>query len=254
MEWRLVELDSYSAAMNMAIDQAIYEHVALEDPLPTIRFYKWVKDAVSLGMYQDVNDINVHLCKERNIELVRRMTGGRAVFHGKQDFTYSVVVPIKAYNYSITTAYRSICNSILVALKKLGIKAEITNHNDVMVNGKKISGNAAKALEKGMYLQHGTIVYEADNQLMSQLFNTERKLFECKATSVKEECGASEDELYLALKQGFTKDKEIVGNGLTKEEKLRAEDLAFSRYKNVRLTRGKASNRGACYVNEGSML
>jgi len=59
----------------MAIDQAMYEHIALEDPIPTIRFYKWVNNAISLGAYQSLHDINIEACRHYGVELVRRMTG-----------------------------------------------------------------------------------------------------------------------------------------------------------------------------------
>ena len=83
MQWRLIEQSPYSAAMNMAIDHAIYESVANGRELPTIRFYKWINNSVSIGAYQNPNEINLEACKKHNVGIVRRMTGGRAVFHDK---------------------------------------------------------------------------------------------------------------------------------------------------------------------------
>ena len=88
MKWRLIEQEAYDAAANMAIDQAICESVALEKELPTIRFYKWLPSSVSIGAYQNHSDIDLAACKKFGIGCVRRMTGGRAVFHDKNNFTY----------------------------------------------------------------------------------------------------------------------------------------------------------------------
>ena len=98
MKWRFIEEEAYSAPMNMAIDHAIYESVANGRELPTIRFYNWENDSVSIGAYQNPKEINLEACKKHNVDVVRRMTGGRAVFHDKADFTYSVIATIKAFN------------------------------------------------------------------------------------------------------------------------------------------------------------
>ena len=72
MKWRLIEQATYSAAMNMAIDHAVYESVANEREYPTIRFYKWVNSSVSIGAYQNPKEINLDACKKHSIGVVRR--------------------------------------------------------------------------------------------------------------------------------------------------------------------------------------
>src|SRR3989344_4166978 len=184
MKYRLIEQVPYSAAMNMAIDHSIYESVANERELPTIRFYKWINSSISLGAYQNPKEINLDLCREKNIDVVRRMTGGRAVFHDKVDFTYSVVAPIRIFNYSLQAAYKEICSCIINALKDMGIKADLENKNDIMVKGKKISGNASKAMDKGIYLQHGTLIYDLDLDVMPKVLNIDSDAVKEKVTSV----------------------------------------------------------------------
>lgn len=252
MNFRLIELETYSGAMNMAIDQALYEKAAFEDGQPIIRFYRWEKPTISLGAYQSISDINLEAVKAHNIEMVRRLTGGRAVYHGTKDFTYSVIVPIKLFNYSISTAYRGICNSILIALKKVGIKATIEHSNDVLVDGKKISGNAAKALDGGWYLQHGTVHYELDHKLLGELFKHDFKMFEDGATSILEQKKVSKEELYKALREGFTVDKEVVVSSITAQELRRAKELVVVKYRHINLPAGTFSRpRGPCSVTSG---
>jgi len=253
MNWRLIGQKAYSAAMNMAIDHAIYESVANGREAPTIRFYKWMPSSISLGAYQNPKEINMEAYKKHNIGIVRRMTGGRAVFHDKDDFTYSVIAPIRVFNYSIENAYRQICSWIINSLSELGIKASLENKNDIMVDGKKISGNAAKAMDKGVYLQHGTLVYGIDFEVMPEVLGISSDIVKEKVTSVLKHKKISQDEVYEALKNNFTEDKDIKTEELSKYEEIRADDLAKTKYNTIMLPAGTLlKNKGACYVERGN--
>ena len=236
----------------MAIEHAIYESVANGREQPTIRFYKWMPSSVSLGAYQNPKEINFEACKKHNIGIVRRMTGGRAVFHDKVDFTYSVIAPIRVFDYSIENAYRQICSWIINALFELGINATIEHKNDIVVDGKKISGNAAKAMDKGIYLQHGTLVYDIDFEVMPKFLNISKDLVEEKVTSILRHTKTSQEEFYKVLKNNFIKDKEIKIDELSKFESMRANDLAKTKYNTIMLPSGTLlRNKGACYVERG---
>ena len=252
MNWRLIEQKEYSAAMNMAIDHAIYESVANGRENPTIRFYKWINSSVSIGAYQNPKEINLDVCKKNNVDVVRRMTGGRAVYHDKDDFTYSVIAPIRIFNYSIENAYREICSHIIITLSELGIKAAIENKNDIIVNRKKISGNAAKAMDKGVYLQHGTLIYDIDFIIMPEVLNISKEILNERATSILQHKKLSQKEVHEALRNNFIKDKEIKEDGISEYELLRAEDLAKTKYSSLVLPAGTLlKNKGACYVEMG---
>ncbi|MEK6947508.1 MAG: biotin/lipoate A/B protein ligase family protein, partial [Nanoarchaeota archaeon] len=205
MDWRLLEQQTYDAAMNMAIDEAIYESVASGKQLPTIRFYKWKNNSVSLGAFQNQDEINLEECKKNNVDVIRRITGGRAVYHDKKDFTYSIVAPIKIFDNSVSNAYKEICSWIINSLKDLGIKSKLENKNDIMVNNKKISGNAAKLMEKGIYLQHGTLVYDLDFNLMPKVLNISKDLAKEKIASILQFKKINQNEVYNSLKNSFSK-------------------------------------------------
>ena len=252
MKWRLVEQETYSAAMNMAIDHSIYESVANGRQNPTIRLYKWMPSSISLGAYQNPKEINLDACKKHNIGIVRRMTGGRAVFHDNVDFTYSVIAPIKVFNYSIENAYRQICSWIINALNELGIDTTLENKNDIVVDGKKISGNAAKAMEKGVYLQHGTLIYDIDFNVMPEVLNISKELFKERVTSVLQHKKISQEKVYDTLRKNFTADKEFKIEELSKFELMRAQDLAKTKYSTIMLPIGTLlKNKGTCYVERG---
>ena len=253
MKWRVIEQQAYSAAMNMAIDHAVYESVANERDFPTIRFYKWVNSSVSLGAYQNPKEINLDACKKHNIGVVRRMTGGRAVFHDRADFTYSVIAPIRVFKYSIENAYREICSWIINALNDFGINASLENKNDIIVNGKKISGNAAKLMNKGIYLQHGTLIYDIDFDMMPKVLNISKEIVKERVTSVLEHKKLNQNDIYDALKKNFTANKEFRTERLSKFELMRADDLEKTKYNTIMLSGGTLTkNKGACYVERGN--
>ncbi|MBI2650772.1 lipoate--protein ligase family protein [Candidatus Woesearchaeota archaeon] len=253
MNWRLIEQETHNAAMNMAIDHAIYESVANERELPTIRFYKWQPSSISIGAYQNPKEINLDACKKHNIGVVRRMTGGRAVFHDKADFTYSVIAPIRVFNYSIENAYKEICSWIINALSDLGINASLENKNDIVVDGKKISGNAAKAMDKGIYLQHGTLIYDIDFEVMPKVLNITKDIVNEKVTSILQHKKIIQEKVYNALKNNFTANKDFKTEQLSKFELMRANDLAKTKYSTIVLPIGTlVKNKGACYIERGS--
>jgi len=95
--WRLIRDGAGDAAWNMAVDEAILEEVIAGRQPPTLRFYCWAKPSVSLGRLQRAEKVlNLPLCQERGIPVVRRLTGGKAVLHG-HDLTLCVVAPLRCF-------------------------------------------------------------------------------------------------------------------------------------------------------------
>ena len=126
------------------------------------------------------------------------------------------------------------------------------NKNDIVVNDKKISGNAAKAMEKGIYLQHGTLIYDIDFDVMPQVLNIQKNLANERITSVLQHKKISRQKVYETFKNNFIQNKELKTEGLSKYELMRAEDLAKTRYNTILLPVGSfIKNKGACYVERG---
>jgi lipoate-protein ligase A len=159
--------------MNMAIDEAIFM-ARIEDQIPnTLRFYTWNPSAVSIGKFQSVEkEVNLENCKKHGVDVVRRITGGGAVYHDKHgEITYSVVANKKDFgNENIIVIYKKIYSGLANTLKKLGIDADFDEGNtkkcpNLTVKGKKISGSA-QAHRKIGFLQHGTVLINVDLQKM----------------------------------------------------------------------------------------
>src|SRR5215469_14193782 len=120
--YRFLDTGVQSAALNMAIDEAILTfHLRGETP-PTLRAFAWERPAISLGRFQDVDrEILVDACAERGFALVRRPTGGRAVLH-VNEFTYSITVSTEyGVPSGVVAAYTWLAQGIIAALEPFGI-------------------------------------------------------------------------------------------------------------------------------------
>ncbi len=251
-EWRLIPLKENNAFMNMAIDEAILNHVVKKKSPNTLRFYRWNPSAVSIGFFQNVyEEVNIELCKKLKIDVVRRITGGGAVFHDYNgEITYSII-----YNENnpeipkeISKAYFFTCKGIINALKRKGWKAifqtgKIHSCPNIELQGYKISGNA-RTRKHSVVLQHGTILLKVRPEVMFNVLKkpvpgveNHEKAFQIASKKVKGVNDIVEDklsfeELYEALVSGFEEALNVnfrTGN-LEKSELKEAEKLAVKKY------------------------
>lgn len=125
--YRFIDTEVQDAALNMAIDEAILLHHLQGQAPPTLRVFRWSQASISLGRFQHVErEILTDLCEQRGISLVRRPTGGRAVYH-RDEFTYSFVSS-KAYGIpaGIVAAYAHLAQGLIAALARLDVPAELS--------------------------------------------------------------------------------------------------------------------------------
>lgn len=238
--------------MNMALDEACSEGVAAGTMNPTIRFYRWKPSAVSIGYFQSLKDeVATEKCREAGIDIVRRRTGGGAVFHHYEgEITYSVIAPEKLFPKGITESYHEICGWIIRSLQLLGIQSEFKPINDIIlapaavgadganVGGKKISGNA-QTRRNGVLLQHGTILFTVDVRKMFSLLKVgQEKIADKMIAAVEERVSSLKlikpeltmEVVYDALLKGFTRGKNFTIGDWTPQELARARELAQFRY------------------------
>ncbi len=239
MDWRVIKLETRNAFLNMALDEAVSEFVSQNQALPTIRFYKWLPSAVSIGYFQGLTEeVDVALCKEKGIDFVRRRTGGGAVYHdNKGEITYSVIGPEKLFPKNLTESYHLICGWIIESLAGLGLQASFHPINDVLVEGKKVSGNA-QTRRNGVLLQHGTILFDLDVETMFRVLKVPKEKISDKmisdvkqrVTCIRDFKDVSQEEVANALLSGFTKGKSFSEEKWSSAELQRAQELAKERY------------------------
>ena len=155
----------------MAIDEAIFRSKIKNPDLPnTLRLYQWQPSAVSIGKHQQIsNEVDLDMVSSLGIDVVRRITGGGAVFHDNLgEITYSIIASVQEYEkYSEEQLFISLLKGLEAGFKGLGIQTTYDKIHcpSLFVNGKKISGNA-QARHKDIILQHGTILYDFRPEVM----------------------------------------------------------------------------------------
>jgi lipoate-protein ligase A len=163
---------------NMAVDEAIAISVGGGKSMPTLRLYGWRPSAVSIGYFQELEEeVDLGFCASHGILVVRRITGGGAVFHGAGELTYSLAAPASdpSIPQDIQGSYGVICAPIVATLRGLGVEARFRPVNDIEVGGRKVSGNA-QTRRFGAVLQHGTILVSLDRSLLPSLRVKKAKL------------------------------------------------------------------------------
>src|SRR5512147_1016873 len=121
--WRLlVEPVPATGWWNMAVDEMLLG-AAAGGAAPVLRFYEWRGPWLSLGYAQPFSAASAAACRDAGVQVVRRVTGGRAVLHGA-DLTYGVAATASALPAGLDSSYRLLSDAILAALRDLGIAAE----------------------------------------------------------------------------------------------------------------------------------
>ena len=127
MTWRLLNYRPYSAFENMAIDEAIFRETIKNKKPPTLRFFGWSPAAISIGYFQELkHEINFNRCRLSGVDIVRRITGGKAVYH-KDEITYSLTAcnSEKLFPDNIIGTYEIISLCLARGLSELGINAHL---------------------------------------------------------------------------------------------------------------------------------
>jgi lipoate-protein ligase A len=192
-QWRFIFTGANDAFFNMALDETILQSCQSGQAFPTLRLYLWKPPGVSMGYFQSLEKtVDLNKCREKNIDVVRRITGGRAVLH-ENEITYTVCASVKDYpklGENINETYKRISFALLESLKTLKIFGEwvklkrekipidstdsinslqITEDSnfpqpcfmsnsryEITVNGKKLIGSAQRRF-KNSFIQHGSI-------------------------------------------------------------------------------------------------
>ena len=192
---KYIKFTTYTGEENMQIDSDLLdEAINLQSKEPIFRLYGWSPKCVSLGRNQKEFPL------PENIDCVRRLTGGRALLHD-DEITYSYVAP--SGELSVIDSYKKISGILIDFFKTLGVDLEfgggkykggkyrggtsfdycmlLSTGADVCYKGNKIIGSA-QCRKHGYVLQHGSILFGYDKELLENLFNEEVK----GITTVKE--------------------------------------------------------------------
>lgn len=195
MKWRYLNTKSSSAAFNMSADEFLFEQYKI-DRQPILRIYRWANPCISLGRNQDADRaLNTTNCKLDNIEIVKRPTGGQAIFHLTNELSYSLIASLEDIGASakVRDSYDKICSILITCYRSLSLDAGFAkeikankctdlgheNHlcfaqwesDDIIIANKKIGGNAQRRA-RDIVLQHGSIPLEFRFELARRYINS----------------------------------------------------------------------------------
>ncbi|MCL2142724.1 MAG: lipoate--protein ligase family protein [Methanomassiliicoccaceae archaeon] len=215
---RLIDLGVMTPEQSVLVEKVLLDSYNGTD---TLFFYSRDRPCVSVGRFGSIEDtVNSEYVRDNDIAVVRRISGGSSIYSDENQITYSLIASKSGPMGSRNDSFGAVGNAVTLSLMSLGVRGEFKPPNDVLVNGKKISGSA-EVRTKNAVLHHGSIILDVDNERVSSALTDTKERSYDGLTSVKECIGRipSRDEMAGALTYGFSG---IFGNvrkgKLTKEE------------------------------------
>lgn len=241
-----IENTSNDPHYNLAFEEYVFNNVAKDSGdgpdggVPILLLWQ-NGPSVIIGKFQNtLEEINYDFIKDNNINVVRRNTGGGAVYHDLGNLNYSFIIP----DVESKVDFKTFTIPVVKALNSQGIAAEQTGRNDILVDGKKFSGNAQQ-FSKHRMLHHGTIMFDVDTEAVSSALRVKPGKFKSKATkSVRSRVTnlkpyfaeatdskvETAEDLKTLLIQWFGKEYELTEKKLTDKQLAEIEELKKSKY------------------------
>ena len=170
---KFLTLKTTNPNINLATEEYLFTHC--EDDI----FMLWQNEpTVVIGKNQNAfAELNMDYIKNNNIHVVRRITGGGAVYHDLGNVNYTFISGKKG---SVGIDFEYFTKPIIHALPSLGISAELSGRNDILIDGKKISGNAQHT-SGNRVLHHGTLLFDSDLSVLSDALKVDEEKIKAKA-------------------------------------------------------------------------
>ena len=246
--WRLLYTPPARGAWNMAVDESILEHIHRGEALPTLRLYAWDPPCLSLGHAQSFKDVDRARLNANGWEVVRRLTGGRAILH-TDELTYSVTGSVEepAFAGGVLESYNHLAQALLHAIHELGLPVEMKEHvltgepagqnlnpvcfevpstYEITVQDKKLIGSAQARKKEGV-LQHGSLPLTGD---LTRI---------CQALVFKDE--AARERAMQRLLERATTVETMLGSRVSWEEAAQAFVGGFEAELGIHFERGEMS-------------
>jgi len=241
--WRLLELEYPDAPSNLALEEALAKQIGQGRSPRTLRLWRNHRAAV-IGENQSARlELQLDACQELGVEVVRRFTGGGAVYHDLGNINYSICVPKQpsAALGSQQALFTRALDCAATCLRMLGLDSTQVPINTILVRGRKVSGGAG-AIRWGSVFYHGSILVSTDLQTVWKILRREQppqapglvQSTRLPVTSLEREL-CSEIPIHLVkntLKNAFGKtyDAELIPGQPTEEELQIANGLAKEKY------------------------
>lgn len=167
MKLSYLNLITTDPAFNLAVEEYVFEHL----PRDRMYFMLWQNDnAIIIGKHQNtLAQINEAYVREQGIRVVRRLSGGGAVYHDMGNLNYTIIAD---HGSDSQLDFGYFCQNVLRALARAGVHAELNGRNDMTIDGKKFSGNA-QYTRQGRIMHHGTILFDSNPQVLTNALHVD---------------------------------------------------------------------------------
>lgn len=242
-DWQLIHEPPQSPALHMALDEVLTAEVAAGRRPPTLRVWEWAAPAVVIGSFQALrNEVDPAAAERHGIEVVRRISGGGAMFiEPGNTITYSLSVPgALIQGLSFTDSYAYLDDWVLGALGDMGVKAWYQPLNDIATDAGKIAGAAQKRMVagEGAVLHHVTMAYDIDADKMTDVLRIGREKLSDKGTKsakkrvdpLRRQTGLPREAVIERMIGSFRDRYGLTEGGVTAEETALAKELAASKF------------------------
>ena len=231
-----IETNSTDPTWNLALEEYCLKELVQFERILML----WQNDnAIIIGRYQNAeNEVNLAAAREIGAKIVRRPSGGGAVYHDLGNLNYTFIYPIDGLNRQEIAVY---AGPMVKALNQIGVPAEIKGRNDLLLDGKKISGTAQR-IQKGRLMHHGTLLYDSDLDSLESVLQVDKAKVASKGiasirsrvTNIKDYLpkGRFEDvqAFWQALLDAFDEEEPITRFELTPEMLAEVEKLQKEKY------------------------
>ncbi|PSH01032.1 MAG: lipoate--protein ligase family protein [Nanohaloarchaea archaeon SW_7_46_7] len=231
MKWRIINEGNYSEPVHQALEEHLTEKIQNGEMQPTLRFWYRSRDSVPMGRFQAYSDeVEEEYIQENGIDVVRRITGGGAMFVEPGNvITYSLYLPKDQVSEDIQESYQELGSFAVEALNELGVDADYQPLNDIEHEEGKLGG-AAQLRKKNAVLHHTTMSYDLDTKKMLKALRIGKekvsdkavKSAEKRVSRIKDHSDSGRSEVVEKMIEKFSED--------TDEERKRARDLAEEKF------------------------
>lgn len=242
-----IKNDDNRPQFNLALEQYVFESLNQFDEI----FLLWINEpSIIVGKHQNtIQEINIDYIKENNINVVRRLSGGGAVYHDYGNLNFTIISKnqdTSAFNFETFT------RPVIEVLAKLGIDAKFTGRNDIVIGDKKFCGNA-QYMKKNRVLHHGAMLFDTDLGVLGKALKVSKDKIESKGiksvisrvTNIKdhlEEDIDVEDFKQILLEHMFEGNDKIQEYKLTEEDYENIDRLMEERYNTWEWNFGSSPN------------
>ena len=235
---------NHDPALNLAMEEYILTGMGLREP---VLFFYVNSPSIIIGRHQNtIDEINLDFVREHEIQIVRRCSGGGAVYHDLGNLNYSLIRP---GDTKASCDFSDLLDPILGALHALGLPAERSGRNDLTIDGMKFSGNAYYHNRHGSVI-HGTLLFDSDLSMLSKSLRPQPEKLSTKGiasvrsrvTCLKAYLPHINDtgELESAILSYFAKAEEISTRSFSGSDEKEIQKLAAERYRNDTWTFGES--------------